>query len=184
MDKQFFVTGYHKSRLERATKIVQFKSFTISTGDTMWLGDGIYFWDTLEDAKWWNEDIYVDGAILSAQLTCDYDNFLDLDTPVHMSQLVAYVDAFKAQIAEDGTVDLDFQNAIQIRAFFCTLYKKDKGIQLMKHSFPWLKKNSAGFKDVYKRTQYCATSNEIIDNIKFVAKSIGGRLIGENNEYI
>ena len=150
----------------------------------MWLGDGIYFWETLEDAKWWNQDQYSDGVILSAHLSCKTEKYADLDNPAHMQAIVEYAECVKNLVATDGSVDIDFQDKVQARAFFCTSYKKAHGIQLMKHSFPWLVDNAAGFREFHSRAQYCATDNSIISNIEYVTDTAKGNIVGGHNEYI
>lgn len=184
MDDSFSVLGYHKTRRLRAANIYGTKVFPLSTGRKMWLGDGVYFWDTLENAEWWNQDKYTDGVILSAQLSCKTENYIDLDNPAHMRAIVDYAELIKEQVAADGSVDIDFQDKVQARAFFCTGYKKAYGIQLMRHSFPWLVDNSAGFRELHSRAQYCATDNSIISNIEHVTDTISGIKVGGNNEYI
>ena len=184
MEDTFSVFGYHKTRSLRASNIYSTKTFPLSTGGKMWLGDGVYFWDTLENAKWWNQDRYPDGVILTAQLSCKTEEYIDLDNPVHMRAIVEYANWIKNQVAADGSVDIDFQDNVQARAFFCTGYKKTYGIQLMKYSFPWLVDNSAGFRELHSRAQYCATDNSIISDIEYVTDTISGNIVGGNNGYI
>lgn len=181
MGEQFSIIGYHKTRQDRASKILSSKKFPISKRDDLWLGDGVYFWDALDNAKWWNSNIYRDGAILSAKLTCDIDLFLDLDNEEHMRRLVEFVETRKRDFEEDQ-LDLDFKSDHQIQAFFCTQYKEEFSIQLIKHSFPWYEKNIAGFREIKKRAQYCATDNEIISDIKLFR--VDSRLEGDNVDFI
>lgn len=177
------IKGYHKTRVDRAAKILKYKCFPISTGNDKWLGDGIYFWDDLENAKWWNNKLYSDGAILSADISCDESEYADLDDPKQMSTLLAFTD-WLLDNSESGDTAYEFENRDQARAVFCTLFKQAYGFQLLKNSFPWIEHNRAGFKEIHYRPQYCATSMDIIDNIQSVGITIGGQLRGEGYGFV
>lgn len=189
MEETISVLGYHKNRKERASKICGFKNFPISRGKRMWLGDGIYFWDTIDNAKWWNSKVYPDGVILSAQLKCSSKHYVDLDIPANMKSMVGFAESLKCEIEKVGECDIDFSDQLQARAFFCTCFKKENGILLMRHSFPYTDKewNVAGFREMHSRTQYCATNNSIISNIKYLSEATFDNFLvesGDINEYI
>lgn len=179
----FAFRGYHKTRIDRAASILKFKCFPISTGDDKWLGDGIYFWDDIENAKWWNKDDYSDGAILSADICCDESRYVDLDDPDQMNRLLTFVD-WLIDTAEMGKTTYVFANKAQARAVYCTMYKNAYAIQLLKNSFPWVEYNRAGFKEMHSRPQYCATNMDIIENIQRVGITIGGQLRGEGYGFV
>ena len=184
MEELLSVLGYHKTRQSYASSIYSSKTFPISTGLKMWLGDGVYFWDSLDNAIWWNKDLYKDGVILSARLQCNTGKFIDLDDPNQMEIIVRYAESILSKISKDATVNIDFKNRIQARAFFCTLFKRENEIKLIKHSFPWLTNNAAGFRSVQYRTQYCATDNSVISDIAYVTSKSDKHSIGESYEYI
>lgn len=177
MGEQIQIKGYHKSKLDRANRILSSRSFPISTGSNQWLGDGIYFWDNIDNALWWNMNDYRDGAILTADLACDTDQFIDLDDPTQMCKIEEYADWIMEQTKGTDT-SISFSDKIEARAFFCTLFKEAYSIQLMKHSFPKLEYNNAGFKTIHYRPQYCATSMDIISNIQCEALTMWGSIIG------
>lgn len=177
------IIGYHKAPLTKANAIVANNEFPISRnkvliGRYMWLGDGIYFWRTFDDAQWWNKDRYHYGAILTAQITCDSKEYINLDLQEEMERFEEYSDQaildLKARKAE-----VDFNNDDEIQSIICTLFKYEYGIKLMRYSFPRrFVKNSAGFFAPKGITQYCVTDMESISDIQLIAKTEWGDIVG------
>lgn len=163
MSEEYEAICFHKTTPESASKILQFSTFPISTGQTQWLGDGVYFWEQLSDAEWWRSKQYKHGTILSAELRCETKKFLDLDDSQSMDRMATFASEWKRKTKGKR---INFSSDKQMHSFFSNLYKKAYDISLIKYSFPWTEKNPAGFQVVRRRSQYCATSNEIINNIQ------------------
>lgn len=189
MGDTIIITGYHKAPAQKAKDIVSKNEFPISHDKKdheryMWLGEGIYFWQSFRDALWWNKDDYQFGAIISAKMRCDSKEYLDLDNHEEMDQLVEYYEKTIFLLkARNTTVDL--ANKYQVRSVICSMFKEEHGIKLMRYSFPMsIRENEMGFPIPRGKTQYCATNMAIIRNIKLEANTERDRIIGGSYGYV
>jgi len=68
------VVGYHGTRLDRATEIIDTERFNPSKNDYDWLGHGIYFWEyaPLRAWQWAKEKNGADAAVIEAQIELGY----------------------------------------------------------------------------------------------------------------
>lgn len=71
-----FLSGYHGTSIDNANSILDEHSFNLSTSDTDWLGQGIYFYFDISDAYNWRDS----DAILHSVIKIDDSEFLDIDT--------------------------------------------------------------------------------------------------------
>ena len=184
------IIGYHKEPDKNTSDILRNNRIKVSQDkeykDTyMWLGAGIYFWHTFEDAIWWNNNRYHYGAVFSALLSCDSDKYVNLDLQEEMTRIAEYSDRAIADL-KAKKAEIDFDNIDKVRSVLCTMYKYEKGIKLMRYSFPSrMETNSAGFyAPVRGRTQYCATDMESVSNIQLVARTEWDTIIGVYYGYV
>lgn len=163
MGNEIQFTGYHRAAESYARYVLKYKKFKPSTKPQEWLGDGIYFWIDLKDAEWWNDDLFKCSYILQSELSCNSDQYRDLDDPGCMLELEEFAEECRSalNVSHDN---LDLGNDKVFRANLCNFYKSQRGIMLMKCSFPFVVKNSIGFPVVVNRPQLCATNNDIIHN--------------------
>lgn len=64
-------TGYHGTDCVSAESICEDQCFSISRGNTHWLGDGVYFFVDIHDATWWGQSSKKknkEPAILKAEI--------------------------------------------------------------------------------------------------------------------
>lgn len=83
---------YHSDEEEKCKEFVDNENVLILSGnskDDIWLGKGMYFWDNIGNAKWWNHkqcDRHPDMKYSIAVANVVLDNLLDLtDYDVYMS---------------------------------------------------------------------------------------------------
>lgn len=50
------IIGYHANDKKRCERFLQDNCYMIASEDTHWLGDGMYFWDNLSNAKYWAKE--------------------------------------------------------------------------------------------------------------------------------
>ena len=91
MSEEFFETiAYHTTEKDRAASILEDKFFKESTKDNEWLGHGVYFWDSLEDAVWWKNNVKNadkdDTVIIKVKLRCKYSEYRDLSIKKNMQE--------------------------------------------------------------------------------------------------
>lgn len=162
--------AYHGTDLESAVNISKEKIFDLSQKSDEWLGKGIYFWDTLADALWWVQDnnkCKNSPAIVTVFLNVQSEQYFDLDQTSNMDKLLDYVDEYDSEMKRYGHKKPNFTNNKQIRNFYCSLYKEQYSIKLMKFTFKYQDCNKAGFPHLIERVQLCASDNSIITILKF-----------------
>lgn len=76
-----FLTGYHGTSADNATKILD-GEFNISSTDVNWLGDGIYFYPEFSDAYEWGPQMGrpEPEAIIHVIVKVDDNCFLNMDS--------------------------------------------------------------------------------------------------------
>ena len=74
--------GFHGTSLNAANEIINSHKFNLSTGNKHWLGDGIYFYENINDAFAWKgtDESSVAEVVLFAVLDIDKTRYLDLDS--------------------------------------------------------------------------------------------------------
>lgn len=84
--------GYHGTRLTCGQSILSKKCFHLSIGDRHWLGDGVYFFENLEEAKLWGRHVLQDAkdaVVVRAKIASEDGRVLDLTS---LGDLEYYVD--------------------------------------------------------------------------------------------
>lgn len=169
------LVGYHGTIKTNAEKILSSKNFIESNNDDEWLGHGIYFFADIENAiKWANERAsrYKESAIvLSVDIKCDADKYLDLDYKVNRDK----VSLFMKDILEKRGKDLSFcKRDEEKRCISFNLYKKMCNIDVMGFSFfRKIKKGNSLDRDLLglssiPEKQICVSNHLCISNIKIV----------------
>ncbi len=159
MGNIFKTIAYHKSAQSAASESVRKQMYNICKRDDAWLGYGIYFWERKVDAEKW-DGRYIDPVITSAQLSCDYNLFLNLDTADGISEFKEFVQFCQKEFSSSN-YDIVFsrKNDYYVSTVFCQYYKMIYHTMLMKYSF--LKCSS--------KPQYCASDNTIVSNIRLAS---------------
>lgn len=164
--------AYHQSGLENAERSLTWQGFYVSDHEDLWLGYGIYFWERYKDACWWDGG-YIRPVILSAELNCENDSFLNLDDHIQKSAFIAYMSAVFEEAEANGLfVRADSDDIIAGGS--CNYYKGQFGTKLIKYSFP----EKSG------RPQFCATDTSVARNIRMVSFSQDGIFKEVQNEFI
>ena len=167
------ILGYHGTLRSVADKIISgdvFRANRLTKND--WLGEGIYFWDTIEHAVWWNASQYAkkgakspgDLCVIVAHLRCNEEEYFDLDSPHCMEKLVSFARALNEEMVEKQMPSPDFKKPNEAKHFYCTFFKREYKIKLMSYTFRYTNEfNLAGFSvGEVKRRQLCATDSSII----------------------
>ncbi len=78
------ITGYHGTKKSRCMKILETHEWIPSTGIRHWLGDGIYFFESKDDAINWTARFKDESAIIEAKIRVDEDKFFYLCNKSHL----------------------------------------------------------------------------------------------------
>lgn len=159
--------GYHKTYLIYKEDIIK-NGFDPSCDDDDWLGEGVYFWDNLNNAKWWNKNKgTLRHCIFECELTCKANRYLNLDDENEMGKFDIFSKQYIREMIKLGNKVPKFGNNNQRKKFFCDLYCKKNDFEILSHTFKHDIINSAGFKiGTEYRRQICVREN---NNIKIVA---------------
>ena len=159
MSEEFFETiAYHTTEKDRAASILKDKFFKESTKDNEWLGHGIYFWDSLEDAVWWKNNVKNadkdDTVIIKVKLRCKYSEYRDLSIKKNMQEYEKEC----MEVIINNKLKLIKTSDDKLRNFYCNYYKKKLGIKLLLYDFRIRNKfNEFGFEKY--SIQYCLGEN-------------------------
>lgn len=159
MSEEFFETiAYHTTEKDRATSILKDKFFKESTKDNEWLGQGIYFWDSLEDAVWWKNHVKNAGkddtVIIKVKLKCKYSEYKDLSIKKNMEEYEKEC----MEVMTNNELKLIKTSDDKLRNFYCNYYKSKLGIKLLSYDFRVRNKfNEFGFEK--HSIQYCLGEN-------------------------
>lgn len=167
--------GYHGTVKTSAEKILSSKEFIESNNDNEWLGHGIYFFADIENAiKWASERAkrYKEPAIiLSADIKCNPDKYLDLDYKANRDK----VSSFMKDILEKTGKELSFHKRDEEkRCIALNLYKEMFNIDVMEFSFARkIKKGNSSDRDLLglssiPEKQICVSNHLCLSNIKIV----------------
>lgn len=161
--------GYHKTYSIYKESIIE-NGFKPSCDDDDWLGEGIYFWDNLDNANWWNKNKNkgtMKHCVFQCELRCKANKYLNLDDKNEMNKFDIFSKQYIKEMRKLGEKIPKFGNNNQRKKFFCDLYCKKNNFEILSHTFEHDIINSAGFKVgiEYKR-QICVRENS---NIKIIA---------------
>lgn len=153
-EKLFEKTAYHTTAKDRAESILKNKFFYESTQTNEWLGSGIYFWDDIDDAKWWRSNVKGvprdKTVMIEVYLKCKYSEYRDLNIKENMKEFEAICE----EVINNKFFRLGTLSEVELRNFYCNYYKRKLGIKLLEYNFRRDKEfNKFGFKK--DSTQYC-----------------------------
>jgi hypothetical protein len=165
--------GFHTTTSNNARKITFDNKFKPSTKTNEWLGEGIYFWLTYEDAMYWFEksNTFINEmCIISVNLTLDENKILDLDIPDNMNILVEFVNTYTNEMLKISKKSPKFKSIEEKRCFYCNLYKRKYSLDAIIFTFSQ-EYNSVGF--TVKRKQVCVHNPETIaiETLKHIRRS-------------
>ena len=165
-----FITGYHGTpSLENADKIIE-NGYNISKTEKNWLGDGIYFYPSLEDAyNWENIDTGKESeAILHSVIKISEGELLDLDTVEGCSLLNDVIDRL-VLITDIGKIlDIEKRQCAVMRF----IWNLRKDIKVMACSFSKQKSKIKLLIDPReKRKEFCVRDNSCIVDTVVIKRS-------------
>lgn len=170
--------GYHGTTDSSAKKIIEQQHFIPSTKDTEWLGEGVYFFAYKFHARVWaNNEVAKPknagktAAVLSAHLTYEEDQLLDLDDPEQLQQ----VNELFRTVAEKTSVlknapkfDLHGKALKKRWCLLCNTYRRiNKRIAITAYTFQRGKVQNS-FPNTQR--QFCVNKSEIISEIQDIHK--------------
>lgn len=161
--------GYHKTYLMNKDSIIK-NGFEFSHNDDDWLGEGVYFWDNIDDANWWNqskEKGIVRSCIFECKLVCKSEKYLNLDYPLEMKKFDEFSMQYIKEMKNSRSKAPKFANNNQRKKFFCDLYCKKKNFEILSHTFKHDIINTVGFKVGEKHRRQICVRNKA--NIKIVS---------------
>lgn len=160
--------GYHKT-LNIYIDSIKKNGFKPSNAKDDWLGFGVYFWDNIEDAKWWknNTNAIIKGCIIQCELKCDMDQYINLND--NMDKFELFCQEYMKEIRENKLPRPNFENNNQRKKYFCDLYCKKNNLSILSFVFEHDIMNIAGFKvDTKKKRQICVRNPELIQILSII----------------
>lgn len=126
--------GYHKTLYIKLDNIKE-TGFIPSNNKDDWLGQGVYFWDNIENAKWWNVSTgsIIKTCIITCELKCNSSQYLDLDKEI--DNLDKFSRKYINGLIRKGLPRPKFENANQKKKFFCDLYCTQNNFIILSYTF-------------------------------------------------
>ena len=166
-EEEYNEIGYHTTYIIYKDSILK-DGFNTSNKNNEWLGEGVYFWDSEENAFWWKKKSkMIKKCIFVCDLKCQLSNYLDLDT--QMDKFESYLKKYLKESYKTKSVKPKFNNADECRKFFCDIYCAHNNICILSFTFEHDKMNEFGFKiGTDKRRQICVRDTNCISisNVK------------------
>ncbi len=154
--------GYHKT-LYRYVDSIKKNGFKPSNAEDDWLGYGVYFWDNIENAKWWKvgNNSSVKKCIIECELKCDMEQYVNLND--EMDKLESFCKEYMKEIKINKSPKPNFKNNNQRKKYFCDLYCKKNNVSILSFEFEHAIINIAGFqRNIKKRRQICVRNPDLI----------------------
>lgn len=150
---KMFLTGYHGTTIAGAEGIISEGCFHLSKKDTEWLGDGIYFYFSIEDAYEWRDT----EAIFHTVIKIEDKEYLDIDTEEgkeifkEICKCVAKSTGLKVNVQKNqcAVMRMIWDTNPQLKAISASFYKE-------KTEFPTLIDTRE------KRKEFCIRDNSCI----------------------
>lgn len=123
--------GYHGTSIYNGKLIIRY-GFDLNKcvkRDDDWLGKGIYFFADKKYANWW-ANIKRKGMVLSSDIICDDNEFLDLD------DVTDNINFLKQCLEYKNLLHCKFKNEHQCVNVLIDLYKEDYNISVVTRTFP------------------------------------------------
>ena len=159
--------GYHGTTKKRAVGIIK-NGFLPSRKSTEWLGHGIYFFDSKGWADIWARQFASnekdEPSILSAMLSCDENEFLDLDVHENMKKLEVEMSELFSGKNKSG--HLNFKTSSELRCAACNAWCLKYSVKIFAYTFQGVKYNGVGFPTYNEQRQFCVKSKENICSVR------------------
>ena len=160
-----FLTGYHGTSLENGSKIVEEKQFNISDGEKEWLGSGIYFYFSFEDAyNWRNSD-----AVIHTIIGVNEDEYLDIDSEVGTAiyrGILKVIEAKQYKTVEQNASAQENQCAVMKM-----IWQHHPEIKVISASFATEKTTVKTLIDKRpRRKEFCIRNNDCIQHLYLIRK--------------
>ncbi len=158
-----FLTGYHGTTLTSANKILE-GEFNISSSETEWLGDGIYFYFSISDAYAWRNT----EVILHSVIKIDDEEYLDIDSDTGKQIFSSICDLIaKAQGKVVSQNDIQ-KNQCAVMRILWDAYPK---LKVVSASFPTERSKVRTLVDPRgKRKEFCVRNNDCIKHTYLIRK--------------
>ncbi len=157
--------GYHKTLYIYVDSIKK-DGFKPSNEEDDWLGFGVYFWDNIENAKWWNVGTgsIMQRCIIKCELKCNMNQYVNLNEDMDKFEL--FCKKYMKEIQENNLPRPKFKNSNQKKKFFCDLYSTKHNLSILSCEFEHDIINIAGFTiGRKKRRQICVRNPKLIQII-------------------
>lgn len=158
--------GYHKTLHMHVSNIKKY-GFKPSNENDDWLGLGVYFWDNIENAKWWKVGTGTGAikkdCIIECELKCKMEQYLNLNKGGEMDKFDKFCRKYMSEIKKNKLPRPKFENNNQRKKYFCDLYCKKNNYSILSFEFEHDSINIAGFKiGTIKRRQICVRDSKLI----------------------
>ena len=149
MNEETTKIAYHGTTRESATKILEKQTFNMSCNINDWLGRGVYFYDSIDNAILYNirgyinenklypsyGNLNINRAILISEIVCKKDDILDLNDFEDLQKFLGLWIMFYDKVKNDETFkSLEFQDGYMIDWLFDNTNYFD-GCKLVKNIF-------------------------------------------------
>lgn len=154
--------GYHKT-LYIYVESIKENGFKPSNNNNDWLGLGVYFWDNIENAKWWNVGTgsIIRNCIIECELKCDLNQYVNLNE--NMYEFDLFCKKYMRELTKNKSPKPNFKNNNQKKKYFCDLYCRKNNLSILSFEFEHDIINTAGFKiGTKKRRQICVRNPNLI----------------------
>lgn len=173
MTEKICMKGFHGTLQSKAVKILA-DTFIISSKNTEWLGQGIYFFSEIRDARIWAErearkphNKKELPCVIIVDIYCDAKHFLNLDIPQNRKKVEQRIELIKNVKGAPN-----FKSSHQMRCYYLNLYKRLENVKVMVYTFPKVIDSDIGIPVLLKQKQICLTDDSCIENKR-----------GENDEF-
>lgn len=165
------IIGYHGTSKTNAQLILRDGEFRFSNSDKEWLGKGVYFFQHSFHAKEWAVDHsgapQNETAVLSALLSFDNNQILDLDDPAQLNLLNEFVCKCLSKGSGYIVGNLNTTDKWKKWCFECNLYRRFfTDIVVIAYTFH-KRINETGY--CINQRQICVSDNSVISNIQLEA---------------
>lgn len=153
--------GYHTTLSCYKDSIIE-NGFWVSNESDDWLGEGVYFWDNENNARWWKKNSGIfKKCIFTCDLKCPLSNYLNLD--LEMKKFESYLNEYMNSSYGKRLAKPKFKNVNECKKFYCDLYCSRNNICILSFSFEHDIINKFGFKaGTIKRRQICVRNPKCI----------------------
>lgn len=170
------IEAYHGTFKDNVNNILE-KGYTFNRRDDHWLGQGIYFYDDIELARWFITRKYKgthgkEIFVIKSTLSTVPEKVLNLDTNIGVDFVYEKV----SQLISEINIIFDKEDEIKNRCIILDIIKELYNIDIIIMTFKtdfqsygrarikWFEDNYFPIGINYSETQICATDNDCIKN--------------------